>query len=630
MFGAAMHGWESLASKGRGMGDFFAELKRRHVYRVAAAYVVVAWLILQVINNVAPGLNLPNSAVTLVIVLLAAGFPIALIFAWIFDIKATGPADVPAPKANTTALDFVLAGGLAAVIAIFAYEQVAAPGGRSVQRLATGAAAAPKPQPGGISVAVLPFVNLSSDKEQEFFSDGMTEEITSALAKISNLRVVGRTSAFQFKGQNKDLTAIGQALHATHLIEGSVRKDGNEVRITAQLIQADDGTHLWTESYNRELKGVFAIQEEIATAIASALRVPLGLKEGQSLVVNRTPNTDSYEDYLRARALVRARGALEPGGPLTEAAKLLEQVVARDPNYAPAWGLLALAYALAPNFSDALNNGSTDDIRRAEAQSLQQAELAAQQATRLDPNNVDGYTALALARHYRGAFVRAEDSFKQALSLDPGSPEALHLYGIMLANVGRSKDSLAMRLRLQAQEPLVPIFNQITALVLWLNRRNDEAIGILKASSPTNVNRGWLAQVDASMGRYGEAADALREMTPGMFRPGVIEEAVRLLRSAPAPAASPQTTLSNRWPGFVYLYAGAPNEVLDFYESLAEAGYPAIGNIPSFLWAPAYAPVRKTERFRAYARKAGMVDYWRERGWPDLCRPMAADDFVCD
>ena len=409
-----------------------------------------------------------------------------------------------------------------------------------------------------------------------------------------------------------------------------MRKDGNEVRITAQLIRADDGTHLWTESYNRELKGVFAIQEEIATAIAGALRVPLGLKAGQSLVSNRTSDTDSYQDYLRARALVRRARSAEPGGPLTEAAKLLEQVVARDPNYAPAWGLLGQAYALTPAFTAALVNGSTDEFRRIAAESLQKAEAAAQQAIRLDPNNIDGYTALALARNFRGQFVQAEDLYKQALSLDPGNPDALHQYGLMLATVGRSKDSLPMRLRLQAQEPLVPIFNQVTAVVLWVNGRNDEAIAILKASSPTFVPRLSLAQVYASMGRYSEAADALREIPSGLFLPGALEEAIRLLRTAPAQTASPQSIVSAGELGFVYLYVGAPDRVLDYYEGSAEAGVPALGNFASFLWAPAYAPVRKTDRFKAYVRKAGLVDYWRARGWPDLCRPMGADDFVCE
>ena len=185
---------------------------------------------------------------------------------------------------------------------------------------------------------MLPFANLSGDTGQEFFSDGMTEEIMTALAKVLALRVVGRESAFQFKGQKTDMRAVGQALGANYLVEGSVRKAGDQVRITAQLVQADNGVSLWTDSYDRELKNIFATQSDIAQAIAGALRAPLGLKEGQTLVSNRTADTDSYQDYLRARASVRRRG--QPGGPLTEAVRLLEQVVARDPNYAPAWGLL--------------------------------------------------------------------------------------------------------------------------------------------------------------------------------------------------------------------------------------------------------------------------------------------------
>ena len=149
---------------------------------------------------------------------------------------------------------------------------------------------------------------MSGDAAQEFFSDGMSEEITSALAKIPDLRVVGRESAFQFKGEKKDLRAIGQSLNATHLIEGSVRKVGDRVRITAQLVQADNGLNVWTDSYDREMTDVFAIQEDIATAIAGALRMPLGLKQGERLVSNRSIDPESYQQYLRAKAMVRARG----------------------------------------------------------------------------------------------------------------------------------------------------------------------------------------------------------------------------------------------------------------------------------------------------------------------------------
>ena len=481
-----------------------------------------------------------------------------------------------------------------------------------------------------VSIAVLPFTNLSGDVSQEFFSDGITEEITSALAKIPVLRVVGRTSAFQFKGQKQDLRAIGQSLGASHLIEGSVRKDGNQIRITAQLIKADDGTDLWTESYDRELKGIFAVQEDIAQAIAGALRVPLGLKQGESLVPSRTANLDSYQDYLRARALVRARGAPEPGGPLTAAAKLLEQVVARDRNYAPAWAVLAQAYSLLPTSSPPYVNGSVEELRRIVEESLPKAEAAAQQAIRLDPTNADGYTALAFVQYFRGKFIQSEDLFKRALSLDPGNPEALQTYSAELMSVGRLKDSLALRQRLQALEPFVPVFNLFTAAILWLNGQNDAAIAMLKALPPNAAIPAYsLAEIYAAAGRYGEAADAILMTPSGFYLPGIVETAARLLRTAPAPAAAPQSLPRLGQLSFVYLYVGAPGRALEPAEDNLAAG---VGITPAmiYIWHSSAAGLRKTERFKAYVRKVGLVDYWRVRGWPDLCRPMGADDFVCD
>jgi TolB-like protein len=296
-----------------------------------------------------------------VIVLLAVGFPMAIVFAWIHELS---PTDGTTARAVTSKLDWALMGALVVVIGLVSYQQLApTSGGRTGQQAALATTASPNApaRPDGVSLAVLPFVNLSGDAGQEFFSDGMTEEITEALAQVPGLRVLGRTSAFEFKGQNKDLRTIGQALGATHLIEGSVRKAGNRVRITAQLVRADDDSHLWAENYDRDLTDVFAIQEEIAKAIAASLRVPLGLAQGETLVRNRTKDEATYEDYLRARALVRAR-RLEAG---TDAIALLEQVVTRDPAYAPAWDLLAQAYDLTPGYYlGGRINASVEEVRR--------------------------------------------------------------------------------------------------------------------------------------------------------------------------------------------------------------------------------------------------------------------------
>jgi adenylate cyclase len=481
-----------------------------------------------------------------------------------------------------------------------------------------------------VSIAVLPFANVSTDPGQEFFSDGMTDEISGALAKIPDLRVVGRSSAFQFKGENKDLRAIGQALGATHLIEGSVRQAGNRVRIAAQLIEATNGLQLWSASYDRELTDVFAIQEDIATAIAAALRMPLGVRQGERLASSRIVDAESYQRYLQAKALLRLRGLKS----LTDAAALLEQVVARDPDFAPAWALLGLTDAMTPLFNPAMANGDADELRRIVGVLLPRAEAAAGRAIQLDANLADGYSSLALAQHLRGKLLQAEDLYSKALALDPNNSEALFYYSDLLGNVGHLKDSLRMKLQLRAMEPFVPIFNVTTAVALWVNGENDAAIAILK-SVPADYAvppAAFLAGIYASIGRYGDAADTLLQVPPGTFPPWTvdqIEEAARILRSAPASAAPPQTLPNGTPLNFVYLYTGDPQRALSFAEFSAETGYSSPGGY-TVLWQSSFAPARKTERFKDYLRKSGHVDYWRARGWPEFCRPTGADDFVCD
>jgi TolB-like protein len=279
------------------MGRFLADLKRRHIYRVAAVYAVVAWVMIQLIGNLTPMLRLPEWAGSLVLVLLLVCFPIALIFAWIRELPVTDAPVVPSP---TSKIDWVLAGALVLVIGGLVYQGVTGLPGADAAPPSNIATAVPPT--GGISIAVLPLANLSGDAAQEFLSDGMTDEITSALARVQSLRVVGRSSAFQFKGQSKDLRAIGEALGATYLIDGSVRRAGDRVRVTAQLVKADDGIGLWTDTYDRELIDVFAIEEDIAQAIAGALRAAR-FGGGRRLVSSRTADVDSFESMCAAEHL---------------------------------------------------------------------------------------------------------------------------------------------------------------------------------------------------------------------------------------------------------------------------------------------------------------------------------------
>ena len=280
---------------------FTALWRRMKDHRIAqwtVGYVAVAYGIQHAVTLTSEALDWPHAVTRVSFLLLALGLPVAMTLAWYHGERASR-------RISAGELSIV---SLLLVVASFAFYAVVRPQANvaPVRQLALTAAPAPGK---GISLAVLPFVNLSSDKEQEFFSDGITEEITSALAKVQKLRVVARTSAFEFKGKNEDIRQMGLALGATHLIEGSVRKDGNEVRITAQLIRADDGTHLWTESYDRELKAIFVVQEEVARAIAASLQVPLGLKQGESLVSRRTGDTESLSglSFAPRHCSVRAK-----------------------------------------------------------------------------------------------------------------------------------------------------------------------------------------------------------------------------------------------------------------------------------------------------------------------------------
>ena len=607
------------------MVNFFAELKRRQMFRVAAAYAVVAWVLLQVVNNLAPALMLPNWAATLVLVLLVIGFPVALLFCWIQQLAPTGGDS----KTTTGKLDWVLVGALVSVIALVSYEQLTMTSVTTSQQqpgveAARVAAASPL---GAVSVAVLPFANMSGDPTQEFFSDGMTEEITSALAKIPDLRVVGRTSAFQFRDERKDLRVIGQSLSATHLIEGSVRKAGERVRVTVQLIQASDGTHLWTESYDRELTDIFAIQEDIGRAIAASLRMPLGLRPGESLVSNRTQDLATYQDYLQGRAWLRAR--LSPrSGPYIET---LESVVARDPGFAPAWALLARAYSLRPGENGAVLAGPIEGARQFVASWLDKAEAAGRRAIELDPQSSDAYGGLAYTQGMRGRWAESEDFAKRATELDPNDAEALHLYSQALFRTGRINGSLKIRQTLQILDALSPTYNVTTAAVIQASGKTEAAIEMLEQMPSGALRDTFLARAYAGARRYGEAADTLLVFRPAnpvtRQRREDIARVVRALPSASLPQElETQVTFSEL--NFIFAHMGMLDRMMVYPERELANRY--MQDFHKFMWLPELSALRKTERFKAFAHNAGLVEYWRTRGWPDLCKPAGADDFACE
>ncbi len=320
--------------------SFFHELKRRNVFKVAIAYAIAAWILIEITATTFPILKLPDWSVTLVTVLVLVAFPLTLIFAWAFELTPAGlkkEKDVDRSESITHVtgrkLDFAIIGAMAIAILFLLTDKFIfsdSPETSGGEIIATGQ-----------SIAVLPFVNISSDKEQEYFSDGITEEILNALASVKELKVAGRTSSFAFKGQNQDIRHIGDLLGVEHILEGSVRKSGTTVRITAQLVQVEDGFHLWSDTYDRELIDVFAIQDEIATEILKQLKARL-LDEKPPMIESQRTDPEVYDLYLLAkqRLYSRTRKTIE------SAAELLDQAIAKDPDYAPAYAQRGIATLL--------------------------------------------------------------------------------------------------------------------------------------------------------------------------------------------------------------------------------------------------------------------------------------------
>ena len=518
----------------------------------------------------------------------------------------------------------MLFGALAVVIIGFGYQQFfAVPTEMTGVEVARLAADSPDT---AVAIAALPFANLSGDPEQEYFADGITDEISSALAGIPDLNVVARRSAYQFKGQNIDMQTIGEALGATHLIDGSVRRDGDRVRITAQLIDVGSGTEIWGDVYDRVFADVFDIQEDIATSIASALNTQLGLAPGESLVFNRTDDPEIYQDYLRARALVGARS-------LEEARLLLNSIVERDPNYVGAWALLTTVYAFLRNRDPDYAGGSIEEAREVHRQAMENAEMAATEAMRLDPNYPGAIAAQGMVDWWaHGRFTAAEDRFRAALALDPTNPQILDSFMALLALTGRLEESAQISSQLLQFERFVPSYRINTAAFAVADGPDEGAIRVLETTDTDDpffdaIRSTYLAKSYAELGRYSEAADTLLAIRFDLVSPQAVEAAARALRSVASGGSVTETLPSySHFLNFVYGHVGTAERVMEWPErQIGIQGYGEFG-----AWSPTFSDLRQTDRFRIFVRNSGLLDYWRERGFADLCRPVGEDDFECD
>jgi TolB-like protein/preprotein translocase subunit Sec61beta len=407
--------------------SLFAELKRRNVIRVGAAYLVVAWLMIEVSDTVFPRLGLPEWTVTLVIALLLLGLPLALFLAWAFEltpegVKRTEDLDEQPPvmRSGWRRTDRLIVVALLAVIALLVGERFWT-GDRTDAESPASADVAATPPAGAParSIAVLAFDDLSPQRDQAYFAEGISEELLNLLARIEGFKVAARTSSFKFRGANLDIGEIGRALNVETVLEGSVRKSGNQLRVTAQLINVADGFHLWSQSYDRELSNIFTVQDEIATAIVDALKLKLDLG---AATAGRTQDTAAYDYYLRGRQL--GRQPTQAG--LLRAVEEFERAIAIDPGFAAAYAGIADAWVWLEDYGG---------IRSAEA--FPRAEQAARRALELDPESAEAHAAMAfvLDRYHRDK-PAARDYFERTLQLNPNYVNAYNLYGDTLRDLG--------------------------------------------------------------------------------------------------------------------------------------------------------------------------------------------------
>ena len=378
---------------------FFADVRRRRVARVLVIYAVAGWIVIQVAATVLPGLNVPDWSVTLVIVLVALGLPLAAVVAWAADDGSVTTIDLPAAAPRST--------GEAKERRRAVHASTGSSGG--TQPTARGSADEMSQR----SIAVLPFVNLSGDPENEYFSDGISEEILNLLTKLQQLRVSSRTSSFAFKGKKIDIPSVAQRLNVGTVLEGSVRRAGDRVRITAQLIDTATDSHLWSETYDREFKDVFAIQDDIASNIVAALRVTLTPKERRAIQSVATADPQAYDYYLCGRRYFYSWTKRN----FHNALRMYRLAVRHDPNYALAYAGIADAYTFLYRWSEAT------------PENLEQAELASRRAVELDEDCAEAHTSRGIVLFNGRRYAEAEREFERAMQLNPALFDAPHFYG---------------------------------------------------------------------------------------------------------------------------------------------------------------------------------------------------------
>jgi TolB-like protein/Tfp pilus assembly protein PilF len=614
--------------------SFFTELKRRNVFKVGGAYLVLAWFLIQVTVAAVPAFGMPEWVDTVVFFFCILGFPFALFFAWAFEVTPEGikkESDISSDESIAVhtgrKFNFVIIGLLVLIAGYFVYESRFASEGEqnlvveslsteidSVKEIAT--------EPEGSSIAVLPFVNMSSDKEQEYFSDGITEEILNVLAKLPKLHVTSRSSSFFYKGKDIKISQVAEELGVNNILEGSVRRSGNKIRITAQLIEAKTDKHLWSQTYDRELKDIFAVQDEIAQAIVVVLKDILQIDTLINTTLTSTTltaNLEAYDLFLKGRHAFYQRE-----GYLDSAIELLQQAVELDPQFSEAWAFLAASASIAliytTDISDEDANALANDavaiaLELRPDSSLVNTVLGRQSALRyqwqqsinyltkaieLDTTNSTAHTWLGYQYHKLGYIQRATEHYEKAVLLEPQvGVSQNNLSAIYMAD---GKYQAGYKHAIEALEldfdgaffTLLPVIIQ-GHLAKDMYQLNDKYM-LDSVSYPQNEASLLFLKLFKTL-KPGQENSALLTSYEQQY-PGLFSIHIYL------------------WFGYVHEYF----ELIDIELGQQNIDVTLLDVMRGILWLPQNKIILEDPRTIKLFEQAGIVDYWKAAGFPDGCR----------
>jgi TolB-like protein/tetratricopeptide (TPR) repeat protein len=587
------------------------ELKRRRVFRVAGLYLVISWVIAEVSDVVFPALMLPDWTITFVILLLLMGFPVAMLLAWIFDIGPDG-IQRTAPKAGAE-IALKKPGAALTYAALLVLAMLVL----GVVLLAPWKDWFGEPAVGRSSIAVLPFTNLSEDSANDYFSDGMSEELINLLTRVPGLQVAARTSSFAYKDRNVDIRQLAEELGVETVLEGSVRWAGDRVRITAQLIDAENGYHLWSETYNEQLANIFEVQDRIARSIVDALQVTLTGEESpeQALAAATAPTRDvqAYDLYLKGRDILRRRGEQN----IRVSIELFQAALGRDPGFAQAYAGLATAYVLLPTYA-----GESPE------QAFALASEAAIKALTLDASLAEAHAVLARINYANWNWTDAETGFFAASGLQPGEPMPHHWYSHLLRAAGRLNAAMDEITEAYELDPQSAVVNAMLMTTHTLLGNDEEALSFgttarkLGFARPLSDYEGIVAlrrnDAAAAAAGFSNGGSALnlplalaRPFADAVLDPALREAFLADFNGAGQAGVEPSERL------LMLLLLDARDAAFAQAEALLAA--PTIDWEMALFWLPEAAGFRADPRFPALMTSIGLYDYWKRYGWSDLC-----------